>query len=127
VLPLLKTDLVEIILAVINSTLEQVKIELYDDACVGVAVAPGGYPGSYQTGFPITGLGDLDEGVLVFHAGTKLTDNEQVVTSGGRTLTVVAKGKTIADAREKVYDNISRIHFKDCHYRKDIALIHKGS
>ncbi|HEY31563.1 MAG TPA: phosphoribosylamine--glycine ligase [Dehalococcoidia bacterium] len=126
VLPLLKTDLVEIILAVINNTLEQVKIELYDDACVGVAMAPGGYPGSYQIGFPITGLDDLDEEVVVFHAGTELADDGQVVTSGGRTLTVVAKGKTITQAREKVYDNISRIHFKDCHYRKDIALINEG-
>ena len=126
VLPLLKTDLVEIILAVINGTLEQVKVKLSDDACVGVAMAPGGYPGSYQTGFPIAGLNDLDEGALVFHAGTKLTDDGQVVTSGGRTLTVVAKGKTIAEAREKVYDNISRIHFTDCHYRKDIALLNGG-
>ncbi|UCB42353.1 MAG: phosphoribosylamine--glycine ligase [Dehalococcoidales bacterium] len=127
VLPLLKTDLVEIILAVINGNLEQVKIELYEDACVGVAMAPGGYPGSYQTGYPITGLDELDEGVVVFHAGTKLAVDGQVLTSGGRTLTVVAKGKTTAQARKKVYDNISRIHFKDCHYRKDIALIRGGS
>jgi len=122
VLPLLKTDLVEIILAAINGTLDRVKITLDDGACVGVAMASGGYPVSYQTGYPVTGLDDLDEDVAVFHAGTKLADG-QVVTSGGRVLTVVSKGKTIAEAREKVYDNVSRIHFKDCHYRKDIALL----
>jgi phosphoribosylamine--glycine ligase len=60
--------------------------------------------------------------VVVFHAGTRLTADGQVVTSGGRVLTVVAKGRTIAKARDKVYDNISRVHFEGAHYRKDIAL-----
>jgi phosphoribosylamine--glycine ligase len=123
VLPLLETDLVEIIMAVIDGELDRIKITLHDGACVGVAMASGGYPGSYQTGYPITGLDDLDEDVLVFHAGTKLDDNRQVVTSGGRVLTVVACGKTLAEARERVYANIPRIHFEGAHYRKDIAVI----
>ncbi|HEY42082.1 MAG TPA: phosphoribosylamine--glycine ligase [Dehalococcoidia bacterium] len=123
VLPLLETDLVEIILAVINGKLDRTKITLNDGACVGVAVASGEYPGSYQTGYPVTGLDDLDEDVLVFHAGTRLTDNGQVVTSGGRVLTVVAPGKTITEARDKVYANIPRIHFEGAHYRRDIAVI----
>ena len=122
VLPLLETDLLEIMLAVINGNLARAKVTLHDGACVGVAMASGGYPVSYQTGYPVTGLDDLDEDVLVFHAGTKLADDGQMVTSGGRVLTVVAKGKTIGEAREKVYDNISRIHFEGAHYRKDIAL-----
>jgi phosphoribosylamine--glycine ligase len=121
-LPLLKTDLVDIMLAVVDNRLEQVDVECSDDACVGVVMASGGYPGSYKTGFPITGLDDLDEDIVVFHAGTKL-ESGQVLTSGGRVLTVVAKGKTLAEAREKVYANIPRIHFDGCHYRKDIALI----
>jgi phosphoribosylamine--glycine ligase len=123
ILPRLKTDLVDIMLAVINGKLNQVKIECSDDACVGVAMAPGGYPGSYKTGFPITGLGDLDKDILVFHAGTKLGPNGQVLTSGGRVLTVVALGKTLGEAREKVYANIPRIHFDGYHYRQDIAKI----
>jgi len=123
ILPRLKTDLVDIMLAVINGKLNQVKIECSDDACVGVAMASGGYPGSYKTGFPITGLGDLDKDILVFHAGTKLGPNGQVLTSGGRVLTVVALGKTLAEARERVYANIPRIHFDGYHYRKDIAKI----
>jgi len=127
VLPLLETDLVEIILAVIDGELDRIKVELRDDACVGVAMASGGYPGSYQTGYPVTGFEDLDRDVLVFHAGTKLADGGRVVTSGGRVLTVVASGKTLTGAREKVYDNVSRIHFEGAHYRRDIADIKNGS
>ena len=124
VLPLLKTDLVDIILEVIDGRLDQTEVDCHQGACVGVAMASGGYPGSYQTGFPITGLDTLDEDILVFHAGTKQGSKPgEVLTSGGRVLTVVARGETIAQAREKVYANASRIHFEGCHYRKDIALI----
>ena len=123
ILPRLKTDLLDIIMAVIKGKLSQIKIECSDDASVGVVMASGGYPGSYKTGFPISGLLDVDKDVMVFHAGTKIgTTPWEVLTNGGRVLTVVAMGKTIAQAREKVYDNISRISFDGCHYRKDIAL-----
>ena len=123
ILPRLKTDLVDIIMAVIKGKLSQIKVECSDDACVGVVMASGGYPGSYKTGFPVNGLHDVDKDVLVFHAGTKVGSTPwEVLTNGGRVLTVVAMGKTIAKAREKVYDNISRIQFEGAHYRKDIAL-----
>ena len=122
-LPLLKTDLVDIMLAVIDNKLDQIDVEWSEDACVGVVMASAGYPGSYKTGLPITGLDNLDKDILVFHAGTKVGSEGQVLTSGGRVLTVVAVGKTIAEARDKVYANIPRIHFEGCHYRKDIALI----
>ena len=125
-LPLLKTDLVDIMLAVIDNKLEQIEAEWSEDACVGVVMASAGYPGSYKTGFPITGLDDLDKDIVVFHAGTKLGSDGEVLTGGGRVLTVVAMGKTLAEAREKVYANIPRIHFEGCHYRKDIALIKEG-
>jgi phosphoribosylamine--glycine ligase len=121
-LPLLKTDLVDIMLAVNDNRLGALKVEWSNDACVGVVMASGGYPGSYKTGFPISGLDELDKDIIVFHAGTKL-EGEKVVTSGGRVLAVVAMGRTLPEAREKVYNNISRIKFEDCHYRKDIALI----
>jgi len=124
VLPRLKTDLVDIMLAVINNNLDQIEIEWNEDACVGVVMASGGYPGSYQTGFPITGLDELDEEIMVFHAGTRTGSTlGQVLTSGGRVLTVAATGKTTAEARQKVYNNISRIRFEGCHYRQDIAAI----
>jgi phosphoribosylamine--glycine ligase len=125
-LPLLKTDLVDIMLAVIDNKLDQISVEWSEDACVGVVMASGGYPSSYKTDFPVTGLDTLHKDILVFHAGTKLGSEGEVLTSGGRVLTVVAIGKTIAEAREKVYANIPRIHFEGCHYRKDIALIKGG-
>ena len=118
-IPRLKTDLVDIMLAVINGSLDRIKIEWSDEACVGVVMASQGYPESYKTGFPITGLDKLDEGILVFHAGT--TIREGIVTDGGRVLTVVARGKTLEEARGKVYANLPRIHFEGCHYRRDIA------
>jgi phosphoribosylamine--glycine ligase len=122
-LPRLKTDLLDIMLATVNGTLNRIKIEWSGDACVGVVMASGGYPGSYQTGFPISGLDGLDKDILVFHAGTKVGEGGQVLTNGGRVLAVVATGKTIEEARGKVYNNISRISFEGCHYRKDIAKL----
>jgi phosphoribosylamine--glycine ligase len=123
-LPLLKTDLVDIFLAVIGDRLNQIDVEWSQDACVGVVMASAGYPARYKTGLPITGLDSLDKDILVFHAGTKLgPEPGQVLTSGGRVLTVVARGKTIAEAREKVYLNLPRIRFEGSHYRRDIALI----
>ena len=122
ILPRLKTDLVDIILAVVKGKLSQIKIETTDDACVGVVLASGGYPDSYKTGFPISGLPDVDKDVMVFHAGTKVGATPwEVLTNGGRVLTVVAMGKTLAEAKAKAYDNASRISFEGCHYRKDIA------
>ncbi|MFC1920411.1 phosphoribosylamine--glycine ligase [Chloroflexota bacterium] len=123
ILPRLKTDLVDIMMAVINGTLDEIEIECTEDACVGVVMSSGGYPEAYKTGYPIRGLNNVDDDVNVFHAGTRLGENNEVLTDGGRVLTVVALGKTLTEAREKVYDNISRITFEGCHYRKDIALI----
>lgn len=121
-LPLLETDLVDILLAVIQGNLDQVNLEWSNDACVGVVMASAGYPGSYKRGFPIEGLDKTDKDLLVFHAGTKLGDDGKVYTNGGRVLTVVGTGKNIAEARAKAYRNLPSIHFEGCHYRKDIAL-----
>ena len=122
VLPRLKTDLLDIMLAVVNNNLEKINIEWSDEACVGVVIASGGYPGSYKKGLPISGLDDLDDDILVFHAGTRLDAAGSTITSGGRVLTVAATADNIAQAREKVYNNISRIGFRGCYYRRDIAL-----
>ena len=119
-LPLLKSDLVDIMMSVIDGTLSRTRVEWDSGACVGVVMASGGYPGSYKQGFPITGLDRIDSDILVFHAGTKL-DGGKICTAGGRVLTVVAAGKTVAEARERVYLNLPRISFEGCHYRKDIA------
>jgi len=119
-IPRLKTDLVDITMAVINGTLPEINIDWSREACVGVVMSSAGYPGRYKTGFPISGLDKLEEGILVFHAGTKL--GEEVYTDGGRVLTVAAMGKTVAEARTKVYNNLPLIHFEGCHYRNDIAI-----
>lgn len=122
ILPLLKTDLVDILMAVIHGNLDRVKMEWSRESCVGVVMASGGYPGSYKTGFPIEGMDSMDKDVLVFHAGTKLGNDGIVCTDGGRVLTIVGVGQDMAEAREKVYRSIPDIYFEDCYYRKDIAL-----
>jgi phosphoribosylamine--glycine ligase len=121
VLPRLKTDLVDIMMAVVENRLDKIKIEFDDNACVGVVMASGGYPGSYKTGYPIRGLDDLDKDIMVFHARTKAGGKGEVLTGGGRVLTIAAMGKDLEEARKKVYKNITRIKFEGCYYRKDIA------
>ena len=121
ILPRLQTDLVDILLAILDNKLSELTVEWNNDTCVGVVMASAGYPGSYKTGFPIAGLDNLDKAILVFHAGTKLDENSQVHTDGGRVLTVTATGKTMSEARAKVYQNLPRINFNGCHYRNDIA------
>lgn len=123
VLPRLASDLVDISQAVIARKLSTTEISWHTGACVGVVLTSGGYPGNYQTGYPISGLDELDTDVIVFHAGTKSGVHGEVLTAGGRVLTVVARGETLATAREKVYNNVCRIKFTGMHYRKDIALV----
>ena len=120
-LPRLKSDLAEILSAVATDRLQEVDVQWSDEACVGVVMASGGYPGEYETGFPIAGLGSVDDDALVFHAGTRLDEEGGVVTSGGRVLTVAALGASLNEARGKAYRNIQHIHFSRCHYRRDIA------
>lgn len=122
IMPRLKSDLMDIILGVVNGNLKSVKLDWTENACVGIALASGGYPGNYKTGFPITGLNDVDQDIIVFHAGTKVGPQPgQVLTNGGRVLTIVALGKTTSEAREKIYANLPRIHFAGMSYRTDIA------
>lgn len=117
----LDADLLEVMLAVVRGRLADVEIRWTEDAVVGVVVASSGYPGAYETGHPIHGLDVLDAGVEVFHAGTR-SEGGRVVTAGGRVLTVVARGHTLAEARQRVYDNVARISFPGMYYRSDIAL-----
>ena len=120
VLPMLKTDLMEIFEAVTDERLADIKIEWEEGACVCVVLASGGYPVKYEKGKEIT-IGDLDEGVFLYHAGTK-RENGVLETDGGRVLGVCAKGKTVAEAREKAYANVKKIHFDGMHYRTDIGI-----
>ncbi|MDA0770324.1 MAG: phosphoribosylamine--glycine ligase [SAR202 cluster bacterium Casp-Chloro-G4] len=121
VLPRLRTDLAQIMLATAKGELRGLDIIWSDDAYVGVVMASGGYPDSYKTGHAIKGLDGLEPGVTIFQAGTRLSSGGEVVTDGGRVLTATAAGKSLADARRKVYDNLHNIHFQDSFYRTDIA------
>ena len=121
VLPRLRTALLTVMEACTEGRLAAQPVEWSEDATVGVVLASDGYPGSYETGKQIHGLNAIDDDVQVFHAGTRLTEEGEVVTSGGRVLTVVARAPTLAEARARVYDNVRRIDFAGGIYRRDIA------
>lgn len=122
VLPLLKTDLVDVMEAVVDHRLDQLTVEWRNDTAVCVVMTSPGYPGSYQTGFPIQGLTaqSADAHIAIFHAGTK-RDAERVVTAGGRVLAVTAWAPSLLQAREQVYKAVPSIMFDGRHYRTDIA------
>lgn len=122
VLPLLKSDLVEIMAACAKGTLQPEMVEWSDKAAVCVVMASGGYPGSYKKGLPITGLkaAGAMEDVVVFHAGTREEDGK-ILTNGGRVLGVTAVADDIPSAQQKAYDAVDKIHFEGAHFRQDIA------
>ena len=122
VLPLLKTDLLDVLEAVVEHRLDQLTVEWYDDTAVCVVMASGGYPGSYEQGVPITGLPTVTftATAAVFHAGTAQRDQE-IVTAGGRVLGVLGRGPTLGDAQREAYQVVRTISFKGCHFRTDIA------
>lgn len=122
VLSLLKTDLVDIMEAVSEGTLNDLEIELDDRAATCVVLASGGYPGAYQTGFAISGLDEAETGddVLVFHAGTARRGGS-TVTDGGRVLGVTAVGEDIQASVNLAYEAIGKIQFENAYFRKDIG------
>lgn len=122
VLPLLKSDLAEIMVACANGTLTPDLVEWSDKAAVCVVMASGGYPASYKKGIPITGLkaANAMDDVVVFHAGTR-EDDGKILTNGGRVLGVTAVADDIPSAQQKAYDAVDKIHFDGAHYRQDIA------
>jgi phosphoribosylamine--glycine ligase len=120
VLPMLDTDLLEIFEAVADERLSDLEIKWKDGACVCVVLASGGYPEKYEKGKEIT-IGELDEGVVLCHAGTSLKDGK-LVTSGGRVLGVCARGKDVEEARQIAYANAKKISFDGMYYRSDIGI-----
>lgn len=124
VLPRLKTDFVDIVMAVVEERLAELPIEWSDEACACVVMASGGYPGHYEKGIPIEGLdenGQVD-GAVVYHAGTALRDGK-FVTNGGRVLGVTATEETLPEALKKAYEAVGRIHWEGVHFRHDIGVI----
>jgi phosphoribosylamine---glycine ligase len=122
-LPRMESDLLPLLEATIDGNLSKCAIEWDTRAAVTVVLASGGYPGKYETGKSISGLDDAAklEDVTVFHAGTKRANGE-VKTAGGRVLAVTALGSSLEAARARAYEAVARVHFENCHYRRDIAL-----
>jgi len=121
VLPRLESDLVALMLAAATGRLaDHPPLEWAELPTVGVVVASGGYPDSYQTGFPVEGLAGIPVGAMIFHAGTRVQDG-RVITSGGRVLTSVGMGATVADARLNALSGAVRVRFPGAFFRKDIA------
>ncbi len=123
VLPRLKSDLFDIMNATIDGTLEHCPVEWEDNAAVCVVMASGGYPGKYQTGYEIAGVGraEEDKNVTVFHAGTSF-DSGLLKTAGGRVLGVTAVDENLDKAIQRAYAAVDKIAFPGMHYRKDIGI-----
>ncbi len=122
VLPRMKNDMVEVMEACIDGTLDQIDLQFEDNAAVCVVLASEGYPVQYEKGLPIRGLKTFKEkdGYYVFHAGTK-KDGDQIVTNGGRVLGVTAKGSDLKQARANAYEAVQWIDFDNKYYRHDIG------
>ncbi len=122
VLPRMKNDIIDVMLACVDGTLGKIKLEFEDNAAVCVMLASSGYPGKYERGFVISGLDRFKdkEGYYVFHSGTKKT-GKGVITNGGRVLGVTAKGDTLLDARARAYEAVEWIDFDNKYFRHDIG------
>jgi phosphoribosylamine--glycine ligase len=129
IMPRLKSDLVEVMLATTEQRLSRFKSLNWDNrACVCVVCASGGYPGNYEKGKEIFGLDEVAKmkDIIVFHAGTRRhkdtdTQRDKIVTSGGRVLGVTGLGKDINEAIDKTYQGVQKLHFQGMHYRRDIG------
>ncbi|HOQ09224.1 MAG TPA: phosphoribosylamine--glycine ligase [Syntrophomonadaceae bacterium] len=120
IMPVIEGDLLPLLEAAVDGDLSSVDIKVRPDYCVCVILASGGYPGTYQKGYPIKGLENLAENTLVFHAGTAL-QNGQLVTGGGRVMALVTRAGSMEEALTAVYSQIKHVHFTGMHYRTDIG------
>lgn len=120
VIPRLKSDLVEVLLAMANGSLDEIDLQIDERAATTVMAVSGGYPEAYEKGKQITGTENV-EGSIVFHAGSKLSDGK-VVTNGGRVIAVTSFGKDFKEALQKSYQNMEKIHFDGMYYRKDLGF-----
>lgn len=124
VLPLLKTDFVDVIEAIIDRRLGEINVEFEDKAACCVVMASGGYPQSYAKGYPIEGIpaAEEDDMVTVYHAGTAKNEDDKFITNGGRVLGVTAVDVNLNAAISRAYDAAKKISFKDAHMRNDIGV-----
>ena len=123
VLPRMENDLIEVVEACIDGTLDKVDLKFMDDACVCVVLASDGYPLAYDKGLPIRGLERFEgkDRYFVFHAGTAFNDKGEIVTNGGRVLGITALGKDLKEARANAYEAVEWVNFDNKYYRHDIG------
>ena len=120
VLPRIKNDFMDILISCTNQTLDKVNLEFDSDYYTNIVLASGGYPEEYKKGFEISGLNEVKDSII-FHAGTSF-DNDKIITSGGRVLSVVSSGKTMKEALNKSYKSIDKINFQGKTFRGDIGF-----
>jgi phosphoribosylamine--glycine ligase len=120
VMPRLQSDLVEVLLAMANGTLDQIDLKIDNRSATTVMAVSGGYPEAYEKGMEISGT-EMVEGSLVFHAGTKISDGT-VVTNGGRVLAITSFGNDFKEALKLSYQNMEKIQFEGMYYRKDLGF-----
>jgi phosphoribosylamine--glycine ligase len=120
VVPRIKTDLVDLFLAVSNQTLNEIELEIDSRSAATIMVVSGGYPEDFEKGKAISGLSEVTDS-MVFHAGTK-TENGKVVSNGGRVLAVTSYGNDFQEAINKSYQNIDKLNFDKMYFRKDIGF-----
>lgn len=123
ILPRLENDFAQVVRAVAQGDVENIQLSWCDKWAVCVVLASKGYPGSYETGKVILGIDEAErlEDVTVFHAGTALNDDGELITAGGRVLNVVALGETFEEARDKAYQAVDLINFEGKQFRQDIG------
>ncbi|UII77592.1 phosphoribosylamine--glycine ligase [Flagellimonas sp. HMM57] len=120
VMPRIKTDVVDILVAMANGKLNEIDLEIDERTATTVMAVSGGYPEAYEKGKEISGIENIKDS-MVFHAGTK-SDNEKIVTNGGRVIAVTSFGKDFQEALQKSYQNIEKLHFDGMYYRKDLGF-----
>ena len=123
VLPRMKNDIIDVMEACVDGTLDTIDLQFEDNACVCVVLASDGYPVKYEKGFKITGFEKFDgkEDYYCYHAGTKFDDEGNIVTNGGRVLGITATGATLKEARAKAYEATEWVQFDNKYMRHDIG------
>ncbi|MEJ2163061.1 MAG: phosphoribosylamine--glycine ligase [Robiginitalea sp.] len=121
VIPRIETDFAALLAATSQQKLGQFELKIKEESAATVMMVSGGYPEKYQKGYPITGFESV-EGATVYHAGTRLAEDGSILTNGGRVLAVTAFGTDFRQALQTAYENVARIEFQDCYYRKDIGF-----
>ncbi|NLJ98888.1 MAG: phosphoribosylamine--glycine ligase, partial [Tissierellia bacterium] len=121
-MPRLETDIVDIVQKTIDGNLREEDLVWTDKKCVTVVATSKGYPGEYEKGKEIRGLKDIEQDIIIFHNGTKAKDGK-IYTNGGRVISITTLGDSLEEARDRIYKNISKIHFDGMYFRGDIGKI----